>query len=670
MPIPILGKLVKGFVGTDGIVDAVDVETTGPSNVQAEINNLGGAKKIRTTPSIDATNAASFASSLTSQTPGLGDGYIVSTAGEPFTGVSVKAAVGDIIYSRVASPSLTDVTHWGIDRNAQAIPVSATSDLFLQQLAVANGVFGFTSSVKIDQDNVASNYRNVIEGSNSSQVQAEITSLNNKVSALYPLTVDVPYLVDFGNIYRPTQASESVDETRGYSLFADFRADADRYESTGVTYTAGSGVVSYSGLTDDLHRAFGFRVAAAAATTLMSITDGVTQIPFVDMTVAGNFRVNNFRPAQTTSSTVTNQVSFATLTSGTGTIAQGGPVSTYTLQRYPTDSSSQTRSASVEFDVLINGVADRAGGGVFFDIPDTNAASTTDVEHTFFTGFPDNRSITATFRFVTRVSGADLLMDISLISAPSDVTFSIDNVDTPQSYTTTNTIPRTDNWIVLQDAAGDFVFTGSHELLIVFHPIPSTLQTEVVPVVVNTATGAVDELNDALISIPTPLFDEVQIPDTIEFRTFLPDHYLVHRDLSNLLTDRDTKWAYGLARLNTVTIRALTAPIDLNQGTTLNGNNFTRDISGTAIGGTGNSVLTLPTDYASFETLMYTVVEDGGQTTNHIMMTRELEANATIDPIRISGNDTATWNRTARTLTLHETTDTWVQAVLAFPRQS
>ena len=42
MTIPVIAKLVKGFVGNEGIVDSVNVETTAGSNVQSELDQLRG----------------------------------------------------------------------------------------------------------------------------------------------------------------------------------------------------------------------------------------------------------------------------------------------------------------------------------------------------------------------------------------------------------------------------------------------------------------------------------------------------------------------------------------------------------------------------------------------------------------------------------------------------
>lgn len=103
---------------------------------------------------IDASTAASFASSLSSETPVLGDAYRITTAGEPFSGQTVSAAVGDVIVGAVASPSLTTVTDWVILRRAQGLPVTALQTLFLTEIQQNGLNFGFTNLVKIGRDNL------------------------------------------------------------------------------------------------------------------------------------------------------------------------------------------------------------------------------------------------------------------------------------------------------------------------------------------------------------------------------------------------------------------------------------------------------------------------------------------------------------------------------------
>ena len=110
--------------------------------------------KIDDTTTIDASSAASFASSLSGVTLGLGDGYRITTGGEPFAGDTVSAAVGDVIVPTVTSPSLTNIAHWVILRGAASLPVSALSTLFLTEVQQNGLNFGFTNLVKIGRDNL------------------------------------------------------------------------------------------------------------------------------------------------------------------------------------------------------------------------------------------------------------------------------------------------------------------------------------------------------------------------------------------------------------------------------------------------------------------------------------------------------------------------------------
>lgn len=544
------------------------------------------------------------------------------------------------------------------------------------------GVFDFIRSIADESipvtklDSVTQTLLRVLQ-EHAIDDEALLQSVSSKVDTLFPLTPDVTILTDWADIYDPARASEVVTIVPGYTLLADFRGTSasDHYESAGVTYTAGTNVSQYSGLTDDLHRCFGFRVSAAANQTLLSIGTGGSAIPFIDITSGGNLRVNNYTPARTQDEEVSNRVNLVRSPStGTGTLAVGGAVSTYTAPGYPANTSNQSRTVGVDLEVLVSGSDTFAAGDIGFDIPDTLVAQAKrTIDHTFNLGpLRGNRRPTCTIGYEVRVSGSDLLLDLSLEQADSDITLRVNNVDFLQSYTATTTIARVDSFENFGDGAGTFTFSGDHEFLFAFHPFEEQGTMEVVPVAINTTTGATTQLNDIAVPIPGAgfTFDEVEVPDTIEFRTFLPNHFFIHSGLVTLLGDRTTQWVYALARLEETTGHAVTEAVDLNAGSTLNGTAFSRDISSTAIGGTGNSVLTLPADYTGFEVIALWITEDTGQSMNQQLLTRELENNATIANVRIAGNDTAAWNRTARTLTLHETTDTYEVAVLMVPRVS
>lgn len=227
----------------------------------------------------------------------------------------------------------------------------------------------------------------------------------------------------------------------------------------------------------------------------------------------------------------------------------------------------------------------------------------------------------------------------------------------------------------VSSGAGDVVIDDGSWLILEMVPSSNGIANnfDVIPAVLK-ADGTRIECNDIIVdlsNISTTFLgisrSANQRGQILEYKTIQLPGYLRHDRLNDLFDHVSDKWCFGYARLfESAGARTLNIVSRL-RGPVLS-TLMSRDITATAIGGTGDSVLTLPADYTDFETVMYTVVEDGGQTTNHHFMTRWLEANATLSTVRISGNDTATWNRTARTMTLDTTSDTWEVAVLAIPR--
>lgn len=553
-------------------------------------------------------------------------------------------------------------------RVADAINIGATGDSGATVQAAINTL----------ATDVATNRRAIQDNTGGAP---DLTSLRSKVDALYPLTSDVDILTDWSDVYNPAQASEEVRPVAGYSSFIDFRLVSDRYESAGITYTAGTDVANYSGLTDDLHRCFGFRVSAPSNQTLLWIIDGATAIPLVDMTAGGNFRVNNFVPARAQDQVVTDHPVLATRSAGTGTIAVSGAVSTYLVPAYPGNTSNQSRSGDVDFDVLINGADSRAGGGIALEIPDDlTAQSQRTVTHNFFLGWPSNRTVTATIAYEVRVDGSDLRIDLTLQSAPSDVTLRVNNLTVLQSYTATVVIPRVDQFTAFEDTGSTFTFTGDHELLIAFHPIPNSNLMNVVPVVINTTTGATTQLNDVAIAEPSPGFDEIRIPEAIEFRTFLPDHFLNHSDLVSLLRDRATKWVYALARLEEVASRVLTQSLDLAAGTTLDGEaiqtgspqrlvHFQATGVGTGPGELAQSTI-LPANYASYDFVFITIRAGGVPVEWRIATIDTALLNSSdigaAEVVRVQGDEDFSWTAASRSLFLQSGQKIWRVVLAAF----
>ena len=563
------------------------------------------------------------------------------------------------------------------------LPSTASATNFFVFVGTTNTITEINPSslVKIDRTNVEANFLTHIENPNGTTDESvRLLAVENKVSVLYPLAPDVDALTEWGDIYEPERAQQEVVLTTGYDLVADYRGPTtgtERYESTGVTYSdAGTNVVTYTGLSESLQRGFGFKVNAPANQTLMWLVDGSDRIPFIDMTAAGNYRVNNYTQA-TTASTPTTETTFIAPGAGTdGVIATGGGNNAiFIIPDYPTGATVTSRSASVEFDVLLNGVDSLAGHFETFDIPETPTAQDR-IQRTFsiYLG-PQygNRSVNVTidYRF-TVPSPSEFRMIFTLQVAPSDVTIRVQDVAITRTYTPASTTTRTDNFVILQDGSGDYTFTGENELLMVFHPISQTNIMEVVPVAVDS-TGSIDELNDRNVPVPVHGFDDVEIPDTtalanFEFRTFRADHYLIHRDLSSLLGDRALQWVYGLARLRTVaTIHAVNEAIDLASGSTLNGvalatasgplvPNIVYQATGTGTA-TGELVasVVLPSDYTNYDFVHIAEFDNLTTEWRHTDISTVLLNSGLVDSnhsVRLQGDTDMTWTSGTRTLAL------------------
>lgn len=413
---------------------------------------------------------------------------------------------------------------------------------------------------------------------------ARLAALESKVAALFPLTPYVTDLESWGDLYNPALATTTVEITDGYSLIADYRGAATRYESAGVTYDdTGTNVVTYTGLGDNLFRSFGFKVTGPADQVLMWIVDGTERIPFVDMTVAGNYRVNNYTPATTENQRVNNQSHHIATISGQQTLrASTTDTAIFTVTAFPANASNTSRSAQLGLDVLLNGSDTQAEHLQAISLPaDTSAQAAQTFDASIQLGpLHNNRVVNVTMSYEARVSGSDLLVDVKLISAPTDITIRLQDVFVFLSYDAPATVARVDNFVILQDAGGDYTFTGANELLITFHPFQDLGTMEVVPVAVNSS-GTIDELNDRDTPIPVHHFGSVEIPDQtalsgFEFRTFAPDHFLLHSDLATLIALRATQWAYGLARLRAATEHAVTEEVDFTQGIILESPDTTR----------------------------------------------------------------------------------------------
>ena len=426
-----------------------------------------------------------------------------------------------------------------------------------------------------------------------------IASLESKVQALFPLTPDVNDLTQWANIFTPAQTAQIVDITDGYSLMADYRGDATRFEQAGVTYDAsGTNVVRYSGLTDNLRRAFGFKVTAPSNQTLLSLVDGSEIIPYIDMTAAGNFRVNNYQISTVPGTNVRDEVHFLTRTAGVEQLNPGeGTVSTFTITPFPANSTGRSRTLQIDLEPYDeNGNLYGTGHLAVIPLPaeNTPVARTTIVEPVPI-AFGNIHNVTISYEI--RTSASDLVIDIRLVSTDSAEISAIrlTNVATLLTYTSAATTSRTDNFIAFSSlSANPYVFTGEAELLVSFQPFYDGNITSIVGVV-RESDGTVVQLNDDRSLLPD--VSTVEIPDTIDFRTFLADHFFRHIDLANLIPRSNTQWVYGLALLRDISEFEITGELDFNSFVLIGTTNSTRariTLNDTDVGNLSLDITALP----------------------------------------------------------------------------
>lgn len=441
--------------------------------------------------------------------------------------------------------------------------------------ALDNVSDGSISAVKLDSDlrrRIGSD-----TGANLALDEQRISSLEGKMSTLFPLSPDVGKLTGWADIFDPEAAADTVTTAQGYSLIADYRGGGNRYQESGVVYSIPvSGTVRYTGLGENQYRSFGFRVAGAADETLMWLRDGTTSIPFFRTTAAGLIQINDYTPATTQDQAVENQTTFLTLTSGTATLTTAaGVVATYTPTAFPASATNAERSMQVGLDVLVNGVDTGAEGLVSFSLPATaTAQARQEISHDVFLGpLHGSRTVSVTIGYETRVSGSDLLVDITLVGAPTDVTIRLTDVADLRSYTAPAAVARVDNWRSFGGPSGDYTISGDTNFLFTFQPHNSVHTTEAVGAARNAA-GTTVEFNDLTAPLPAAGFDSVEVQTAgqltgFEFRTFAPDHFLRHSDVAQLLVNSAQQWCYGLAALTANTEHAVTDTVDFTQGIVL-----------------------------------------------------------------------------------------------------
>lgn len=622
---------------------------------------------------------------------------------------------------------------------------------------------GFNDNYKIDRGNVESNLLALIDAHGTS---ADISSLETKLNNLVPLTPDVDILISWSNIYDPIHGAATVDIIDGYSLIADYRSGSQKYESAGVTFGTGTDVITYTGLSDNLHRSFGFvlpqsttitltgtsgtanitvngtdylvtfntnlsttasdfvtthatalstagvTVSSAGAIltfvssnpsvlftitdavnatgnlagtsagpspsdkTLMWIVDGSTNIPFVDVTSAGNIRVNNYTPAEEVSTRVDNQANFLTRTAGSQIVTTAdGSLATFTIPNFPSGATEQLRSLQIGIDVYQQNTDTQAEHLENISIPATNVNQSIQTFDASIQLGPlyGNRTVVVTIGYTFRVDGANMLVDLTLEAAPSGIRVSFDR-DTIGflSYTAQSITARVDNFLNLNDAAGDYTFTGQQEFILSMRPViggdgEQTGFLEVVPAAVG-ADGDIDQLNDTDVRIPTPLWDGIQVADDIGFKTFVADHYFRHSEVAGLLQHRTEQWAYGIARLQTINAgHSFREAVDLASGSTIGGNPigpgtvqaelvvYEATGKGTGAGELVSSVV-LPANYATYRYVHVTEYDSSSLQFRHAEFpTYILSAGLvdTNDNVRLQGNTVLAWTAGTRTLAMN-----------------
>lgn len=629
---------------------------------------------------------------------------------------------------------------------------------------------GFNDNYKIARGNVDSNLLALIDAHGST---ADISSLETKLNNLVRLTPDVDILINWANIYDPIHGAATVDIVDGYSLIADHRSATQKYESAGVTFGTDTDVITYTGLSNNLHRTFGFAlpqtntttltgtsgtatitintvntpgllgflvtfntdltttasdfvtthatsldtigitvtssgavltfvssdpsvlftitnavndtgdlagttvVAPLADRTLMWIVDGATNIPFVDITAAGNIRVNSYTPAETTSQVVSNQVHFLTKDAGSpATVSQGSGNQRFTLPNFPSGSTDRSRTLQITPDIFVNGTDTFAGGfDPVVDIPATNTAQgPRSVDHTFNLGpLYNNRTVTITTSYQFIVDGADLDVQLAVSSAPSDISVNYEG-DTAAflNYTAQNVTARVDNFLTLNDLSGDYTFTGQQEFILSMRPViggdgEQTGYLEVVPAAVGS-DGDIDQLNDTDIRIPVPLWDSIEVADDIGFKTFVADHYFRHSEVAGFLQHRTERWAYGIARLQTINSgHSFREAVDLASGSTIGGNPigpgtvqaelvvYEATGKGTGPGELVSSVV-LPANYATYKYVHVTEYDVTNLQFRHAEFPTYILSAGLVDSndnVRLQGNTLLQWTAGTRTLTMN-----------------
>ena len=421
-----------------------------------------------------------------------------------------------------------------------------------------------------------------------------------KIDTLYPLAPDVGILEGLSGLFDPERTLSSVEEASGNSLFIDYRGDATRYESTGITYdNTGTDLVRYTGLGNNNIRAFGFKVSGPSDQTLMWVFDGAERIPYIDITAAGQLRVNDYTPARDVDER-RNPGGFTGGGEGFGPQPYGEDITStgvgsttlipgdssseirFPIPNFPATSTLRERTIFIEYDVTsTNGATAQIVNQANIPLPDENVASAEQFLeiNSFFLG---DGNFTIVVGYEIFVASNQLQIQFRIVRASSNVaSVSIPVARLFRAYTVTVAEPRVDNFRALETSGGAFNFTGEHEFLFSFQPSATQGVHVLHAVGLITATGQIDLFLSLQVHEISAEFATVEIPDqtgfaNFEFRSWLPDHGLSRRNIEDLIGRRTVKWDYGLARLFSVTEHAFSEAIDFQQGIVLISPNSTR----------------------------------------------------------------------------------------------
>ena len=470
-------------------------------------------------------------------------------------------------------------------------------------------------NLDIDESNLTRSVQLKLNRADHASIEevARINSNEAKIDALYPLTADVRVLSGLADVYDPEETVTSVTEATGNSSFIDYRGDATRYESTGITYdSTGTNVVRYTGLGDDDHRVFGFNVSGPSNQVLMWVFDGTERIPYIDITSGGNIRVNNYTPARDVDER-RNPGGFTSPIPGIGTQPLGelitdtgtGPTTlipgnTTSERRYPIPdfpATSTQRSRSVNFQLIANTTDGRQDIFVTknFILPTENTSASEDFDTHTLT-FLNGTTATLVVGVLPFVLNNQLYIDLRIVSStPNIANVVINFARLYRAYTITVAEPRVDTYITLTSGGGTHVFSGQNEFMFSFRPGSTAGEAAIESVGLTDSTGLITLFDPISAHAQSSEFSTVEIPDQtafsgFEFRSFLPDHNVNRQNLEDLLANFEDRWVYGLARFNSVTEHAFTSEIDFDSGLVLTSPDGTRYAVGVSNDGTLTTV--------------------------------------------------------------------------------